>query len=102
MLRRLSLKTRLVVGVLVLATLGLAAADVATYTSLRSFLVQRVDNTLSSEHTVYERNDGGGGPGPRHGPGPGPRGDQVGRQGQSNPFVQYRTRDGSTVIGTPD
>ena len=34
---------------------GLAAADVATYTSLRSFLVQRVDNTLESDHHSFEQ-----------------------------------------------
>ena len=46
MFARLSLRTRLVLGVLVLAAAGLAVADAATYTSLRSFLIQRVDNTL--------------------------------------------------------
>jgi two-component system OmpR family sensor kinase len=46
MLARLSLRTRLVVGVIVLAAVGLIAADVATYSSLRSFLVQRTDSSL--------------------------------------------------------
>ena len=68
MLRGLSLRARLILGVLVLATLGLAAADIATYTSLRSFLIQRTDNTLSSDHQAFEnRGHGFGG-----GPGPGP------------------------------
>jgi two-component system OmpR family sensor kinase len=48
MLGRLSLKARLVLGVIVLAAIGLAAADVATYASLRSFLVQRTDESLQN------------------------------------------------------
>ena len=86
MLHGLSLKARLILGVLVLATLGLAAADIATYTSLRSFLIQRTDNTLSSDHQAFEnRGHGFGG-----GPGPGP----------SDEFAQWRARDGTTVIET--
>jgi two-component system, OmpR family, sensor kinase len=77
----MSLKARLVLGVLVLAALGLAAADVATYTSLRSFLIQRVDNTLAADEHSYDN-----GPGPGGGP------------TDSNLFVQYRTRDGRTVL----
>ena len=65
MLRQLSLRTRLVLGVVVLAAAGLAAADAATYTSLRSFLVQRVDKTLEADHP---EGSGGGG---EHRPGPG-------------------------------
>jgi len=55
---RLSLRARLLLGVVALAALGLAAADIATYTSLRSFLVSRTDATLSQEHHAFE---GGGG-----------------------------------------
>ena len=54
MLRRLSLRARLVLGVLVLATIGLVAADVATYASLRSFLIDRTDSTLDSDHRAVE------------------------------------------------
>ena len=54
MLRRLSLRARLVLGVLVLATIGLVAADVATYTSLRVFLFDRTDNTLDAAHRPIE------------------------------------------------
>jgi two-component system OmpR family sensor kinase len=46
MLGRLSLKARLVLGVIVTSAIGLAAADVATYASLRSFLVERTDESL--------------------------------------------------------
>jgi len=47
---RLSLKARLILGVIVLAGVGLAAADIATYTSLHSFLYQRVDQSLEDNH----------------------------------------------------
>jgi len=84
MLARLSLRTRLVLGVVVLAAAGLAVADAATYTSLRSFLVQRVDNTLEAEHP---EGDGRGGP---HGvPG-----------GFNQSFTQYRTHDGTTILAS--
>lgn len=46
MLGRLSLKARLLLGVIVLSAIGLGAADVATYASLRSFLVERTDEEL--------------------------------------------------------
>jgi len=44
---RLSLRTRLVLGVTVLAAVGLLAADVATYTALRGFLLDRTDQSLA-------------------------------------------------------
>jgi hypothetical protein len=50
MLSRLSLRTRLILGVILLAGIGIVAADAATYTQLRSFLLQRVDNTLTASH----------------------------------------------------
>jgi two-component system OmpR family sensor kinase len=91
MLRQLSLRTRLVLGVVVLAAAGLAAADAATYTSLRSFLVQRVDKTLEADHP---EGSGGGGE-HRPGPGQGPGG-----SGHYDLFTQYRTHDGTTVLST--
>jgi two-component system, OmpR family, sensor kinase len=54
MLSRLSLRTRLILGVIVLAGAGVIAADVATYTQLRSFLVQRIDNQLAASHPGVE------------------------------------------------
>ena len=71
MLRRLSLRTRLVLGLLVLAAVGLVAADVATYKSLSSFLFDRVDSTLNDAHPGVENvvlpqprfGSGSGGPG---------------------------------------
>ena len=46
MLARLSLRARLILGVIALAAVGLVAADVATYSSLRSFLLDRTDSSL--------------------------------------------------------
>ena len=54
MIARLSLRTRLVLGVIVLAAIGLIAADAATYAQLRSFLLGRVDSTLSQVHPGVE------------------------------------------------
>jgi two-component system OmpR family sensor kinase len=87
-LSRLSLRARLVLGVIVLAAVGLAAADVATYASLRSFLTNRTDESLqdlqrSAEHDL------------EHGcsdhdarPPPG---------AASGDFFQLRTADGAVV-----
>jgi two-component system OmpR family sensor kinase len=54
MLGRLSLRARLVLGVLALAAVGLVAADVATYASLRSFLFDRTDSALDADHRAVE------------------------------------------------
>jgi two-component system OmpR family sensor kinase len=62
-LSRLSLRARLLLGVVLLAALGLVAADVATYSSLHSFLLQRVDNTLDADHVGAEHQDFEAGPG---------------------------------------
>ncbi len=45
--RRLSLRSRLVLGVTVLAAVGLLVADVATYAALRGFLLDRTDQALA-------------------------------------------------------
>jgi|SRR5579884_2769710 len=55
MRRQLSLRTRLLLGVIVLAAVGLVGADVATYTSLDSFLDGRVDSALEAGHAQVER-----------------------------------------------
>ncbi|HEU5476403.1 MAG TPA: HAMP domain-containing sensor histidine kinase [Gaiellaceae bacterium] len=54
MLARLSLRARLLLGVVLLTALGLVAADVATYGSLRSFLLHRVDTGLEAGHKAFE------------------------------------------------
>ncbi len=65
MLGRLSLRARLVLGVIVLGAAGLAVANVATYASLRSFLFDRTDAALADsgrglEHSVFEHGCRGG------------------------------------------
>jgi two-component system, OmpR family, sensor kinase len=79
---RLSLRVRLVLGVLVLGAAGLVVADAFTYTSLRSFLLDRVDSTLTAEHRGAEHAGPGGF-------------DQGGTAGD---FVEFRAADGSTVL----
>jgi two-component system OmpR family sensor kinase len=102
--RRLSLRARLILGVIALAAAGLAVADVATYTSLRTFLVSRTDDSLEAAHVSAEdalfRHHGG--PGGDHG-GPGDDGasPDLGRLTAAVPglYVQVRRADGSVVIG---
>src|SRR4051794_40234737 len=53
-MRRLSLRARLLFGVVLLAALGLVVADAVTYRELRTFLVGRVDTTLQEEHFQAE------------------------------------------------
>jgi two-component system, OmpR family, sensor kinase len=74
MLGRLSLKARLVLGVIVLSAIGLAFADLATYGSLRSFLIQRTDKSLVNltRAAGHELEHGCGGPDNRPVPGASP------------------------------
>ena len=51
---RLSLRARLVLGVIVLAAAGLAVADIATYKALSRFLIHRTDVTLNAAHVAVE------------------------------------------------
>ena len=57
MLSRLSLRARLLLGVVVLGLFGLVTADIATYTALQSFLLDQTDTTLQNQHQAFE---GGG------------------------------------------
>ena len=94
MLARLSLRTRLVLGVIVLAAVGLAAADVATYTSLSSFLIHRTDSTLDAAHLGVEHALFQHGPGPDSG-----RGGSIDALTAAAPgaYIQVRKLDGSVV-----
>ena len=84
---RLSLRARLVVGVIVLAAAGLAVAGVVTYTSLHSFLLDRADRSLQESSLAYNkpsrhgfcRDDGPGGP----------------RRERAGDFVQIRSGPGT-------
>ena len=102
MLGRLSLRARLLVGVFVLAAAGLAAADAATYTSLRSFLLDRVDKTLEAGHVQIEGIAFGGAFGPEsesHGGGgqePRPA-REAGPPAQGIDWYEVRTLSGAVV-----
>ncbi len=50
----MSLRTRLLIAIGVIALVALAIADVATYKSLQSFLDQRADQQLDQSHGFYE------------------------------------------------
>jgi two-component system OmpR family sensor kinase len=67
-LARLSLRTRLVLGLLVLAAVGLVAADVATYKSQESFLIDQTDQTLQANHPLADETVNDEQEGPRGGP----------------------------------
>ncbi len=88
MIGRLSLKARLILGVIVLAGVGLAAADVATYASLRSFLYQRVDQSLQNNRGL-EHCQGG--------PGPDDHGPPIQPLGGGETFARIVTPSGSTL-----
>src|SRR5206468_8246871 len=51
----LSLRGRLLVGVIVLTVTGLVVSDVATFTSLQNFLVGRIDTQLGHGHAEATR-----------------------------------------------
>jgi two-component system, OmpR family, sensor kinase len=61
MLRPLSLRARLVIGLIVLSAVGLMAAGAVTYTSVRSFLLDRTDQSLEDSSRGVERVLLGGG-----------------------------------------
>ncbi|MDX6630223.1 MAG: two-component system, OmpR family, sensor kinase [Gaiellales bacterium] len=98
--QRMSLRARLLVVLGVLMAVGLLAADVATYASLRSSLFQRVDSSLdSSANGVAGSLDQFD----RQGPGPGGplrRISFLAQFGVLTPgtYVEIRPGDGSPVI----
>jgi two-component system OmpR family sensor kinase len=72
LLGRLSLRARLLLGVIALAAFGLIAADVVTYSKLQSFLIKRTDTSLNAAHQalgavlLHPTDDHGAGSGPGH------------------------------------
>jgi len=60
----MSLRARLLTVVVSLTAIGLIVAGIATYASLRSFLVDRVDRTVTAGAQTIERSLGRGRPGP--------------------------------------
>jgi two-component system OmpR family sensor kinase len=101
-LGRLSLRARLLVGVVLLAALGLVAADAVMYTSLRAYLLHRVNAGLEAGHRAFEH------PAPSGRPTPPDRdsGDHQGPPPQGVDWYEVRTlggqvrRHGFLVEGT--
>jgi len=91
--RQLSLRARLVLAVVALSAIGLAAADIATYSALRSFLLARVDSTLEAGRRDVARQAAFPPPG------------QGGTSGPGHPPVagvdwyQVRTTGGAVLVG---
>jgi two-component system, OmpR family, sensor kinase len=94
-LRRLSLRARLLLGVIALAAIGLVAADVATYSELQSFLIRRTDSSLNSAHQAVEavllHPQGGDARGPG-----GPGQDALAAAAPGD-FIQLRRLDGTVL-----
>ena len=106
MLGRLSLRARLLLGVVALAAVGLTAADVATYSSLRSFLIHRTDSSLNDAHHAVEGvfsspRSSNGGPGFNPGGPNGGGGPSIDDLTASVPgdYVQLRYLNGAVVSG---
>jgi two-component system OmpR family sensor kinase len=104
-LRRLSLRARLLLGVIALAGVGLLVADVVTYSELQSFLIRRTDSSLNAAHQAVEavllRPQGGptnGHGGDDHGPGggPGPGLDALTAAAPGD-YIQLRRLNGTVV-----
>ncbi len=103
-MRRLSLRARLILGVIALTATGLVVADAATYSALSSFLIGRSDASLETAHRAVEAALLPGGP-----DGPGGRGglNDGGLQGGSDigplaaavpgDTIQVRRLDGTVV-----
>jgi two-component system, OmpR family, sensor kinase len=89
---RLSLRARLLIAVAAVALVGLVAADVATYTALRSFLVDRVDESLTAAHTPLIRS--------LFGPLDRSPGGDAGALAAAAPgaYVELRSSDGTTIV----
>ena len=96
MLSRLSLRARLLLGVIAIAFAGLVTADVATYAALKSFLIDRVDTALNSVHQGVE---GVFFPRGRGGPGGEPDGGNIQAVFSQIPgyCIEQRTLDGAAV-----
>jgi two-component system OmpR family sensor kinase len=96
--RPLSLRTRLVLGMIVLSAVGLLAADIATYKALGSFLVDQTDTSLDDAHRAVELALGQGGrpPPPPSADRPPPRAGPLAGAVRGY-YVQLR-RDGRIVV----
>jgi two-component system OmpR family sensor kinase len=89
----LSLRARLILGVITLAAVGLVAADIATYSSLSGFLTDQTDQQLDAAHQGldFAMQGGNGSAGPDGGP--------LGRAVRGY-AVQVRTASGTIVASS--
>jgi two-component system OmpR family sensor kinase len=89
---RLSLRARLLIAVAAVALVGLVLADIATYTALRSFLVDRVDESLTAAHTPLIRS--------LFGPPDRSPGGDAGALASAAPgaYIELRAPDGSALV----
>ena len=89
---RLSLRARLLLAVAAVALVGLVLADIATYTALRSFLVDRVDESLSAAHRPLIRS--------LYGPPDRSPGGDAGALAAAAPgaYIELRAPDGSALV----
>lgn len=101
----MSLRSRLLIAIGVIAVAALAIADVVTYSALQSFLYQRVDQQLDASHGFIENTLNTGTVFRCAGPGPfGGEGSSAPGSGQGPPSnaiqvsaVQVRTTSGALV-----
>jgi two-component system OmpR family sensor kinase len=101
-----SLRLRLLVALGASALVALLAADLVTYSSLRSFLYQRVDRSLDDAHLSLERELGGGGAGGNGGVGgdaerPGPPAESRVATVAPGTYVQVRDATDRVLGSTP-
>jgi phosphate transport system permease protein len=94
----MSLRGRLLLAVGAVALIALVSADVATYSSLKNFLYDRVDQSLDSTHVPLEQAFGGGGT--RGGFQRGGGAPDLGRFAPGT-FVEIRSSDDSVAFVTP-
>ena len=81
----MSLRTRLLIAIGVIALVALAIADVVTYSALQSFLYQRVDQQLDQSHGRFEQYGWTAGRCSRRTAGPGPFTPRLGAGPTSQP-----------------
>ena len=92
---RLSLRARLLIAVAAVALVGLVLADIATYTALHSFLVDRVDESLTAAHGRLIRS--------LYGPLDRSPGSDAGALASAAPgaYIELRAPDGSALVSQP-
>lgn len=95
----MSLRGRLLLAFGAAALVALLAADVATYSALRSSLMGRLEQTLQSAHIPIEQALDGANSSDH---GPGPAGGTPLSQVAPGTFVEVRTTSGQVVLEQPD